>query len=186
MGSICPVGTQERKNKSKSWGANGGVENADNISGIVGYYLGSLAQTESSCCPAVEPKHRSPPAERQRRRTERENTVCVLVCMCMSVKVSPLPAFGSTLSFWFRSCWTGRDGERGGEKRWEEIQPYPTLSLSIQWTLQTMPPPHPHRLSLTFYFSLRRLALSHRKQPALFFLLSHICEAWRPLKENKG
>jgi len=30
-------------------------ENADNNSGIVGYYFGSLAQTESSCCPAAEP-----------------------------------------------------------------------------------------------------------------------------------
>lgn len=41
-------------------------------------------------------------------------------------------------------------------------------------------------LSLSFYFSLRRFALSHHKWPALFFLLSHICEAWRPLEERGG
>lgn len=72
-GRVCLVGIQGRKIKVKARGQMEGVENADNNSGIVGYYLGSLAQTESSCCPAVEPKHRSPPAERQRRRrTERE------------------------------------------------------------------------------------------------------------------
>lgn len=55
----------------KSWGSGRG--GGDNNAGIVGYYLGSLAQMESSCCPAAEPKHQRPPAETRRERS----SVCV-------------------------------------------------------------------------------------------------------------
>lgn len=143
-------------------------ESADNNSGIVGYYFGSLAQTESSCCPAAEPKQPRPPAERRREK----QCVCLCVCVCCSKPPS---------GFWIHSKLLVQEllerGERESEGRRLNLspacsdQPYEQCHLS---------------LSLTFYFSLRRFALSHQKQPALFFLLSHICEDWRPLKEKRG
>lgn len=99
-------------------------ESADNNSGIVGYYFGSLAQTESSCCPAAEPKQPRPPAERRREKQ------CVCVCVC--VAANPRPAFGSTVSFWFRSCWR----EERERARGEETQPQSSL---LGPTLRTMP-----------------------------------------------
>lgn len=129
-------------------------ESADNNSGIVGYYFGSLAQTESSCCPAAEPKQPRPPAERRREKQ------CVCVCACVCVAANPRPAFGSTVSFWFGSCWREeRERERGEETQPQSsllgptLQTMPSLSLSLSHFLfftQTFCPESPEAASSIF------------------------------------
>ena len=88
-------------------------ENADNNSGIVGYYFGSLAQTESSCCPAAEPKQ---PVHLPREAEKR--------CVCVLQR--------ATASFWIHGellvqKLLEKEGVKGTE-RWEETKP-PSSSL---------------------------------------------------------
>lgn len=94
-------------------------------------------------------------------REGERNTLFVCVCVGVCVRLSPLPAFGSTVSFWFRSCWRERERERENDGRRLNFSPAlsptnlenNTISLSLTHFLfftQTFCPESPQAASSIF------------------------------------
>lgn len=112
-------------------GVWGGGRSADDNPGIVGYYFGSLAQTESSCCPAVEPKQ---PVHLPREAET--NRVCTSVSERPPTPTLVRPAFGSQAA-------------REGRVQAQTIQSLPSLARFL-FSSQTFCPESPQAASSIF------------------------------------